>query len=274
MTHTTELIPTAAHPAELTEVGTRKLFMEITGEGTDVVMVHGLGGATSFYDPIVTELSQQFRFLRYDFNGHGRSPLTGEISIDSLAQELAEVIRTQTTSGKAHVIGHSMGTLIVQQLATTHPELVDKIVLLGPVQAQPDKAKAATRQRAALVRDQGMSAVAEAISRGATADQAAEHNPLLRPLVRQLLLTQNAEAYAQACEALAAATNPDLHAITAPVLLITGDQDAVSTPETNDAIASELKNAQRHTISGIGHWTVLEAPDFVTDYLATFLQDT
>lgn len=263
----------SAQPAELTNIGTKDLFIETTGHGPDVVMVHGLGGATSFYDPLVTDLAEDFRFIRYDFNGHGRSPLSGEVSIDSLTQDLAEVIKTQTTSGKAHVVGHSLGTLVVQQLAVTHPELVDKIVLLGPVRAQPGKAKAGTRERATLVREQGMSAVAEAISRGATSDQAASHNPLLRPLVRELLLGQDAEAYAQACEALAAATNPDLSAITAPVLLITGDEDQVSPPATNETIAGQLTDVQRHTISGIGHWTVLEAPDFVADYLATFLQD-
>lgn len=270
MTVTTNL----TQPTELTSIGTRELFVETTGEGPDVVLVHGLGGATSFYDPLVTDLAGDFRFIRYDFNGHGRSPLSGELSIDSLAEELAEVIRTQTTSGKAHVVGHSMGTLIVQQLAATHPELVDKIVLLGPVRAQPDQAKAATRTRAALVREQGMSAVADAISRGATSDQAAGHNPLLRPLVRELLLGQDAEAYAQACEALAAATNPKLSAITSQVLLITGDEDGVSPPSLNEAITAELPHSQRHTITGIGHWTLLEAPDFVADYLTTFLQDT
>jgi len=269
MTVTTSL----AQPTELTSIGTKDLFLETTGTGPDVVLVHGLGGATPFYDPLVTDLAGGFRFTRYDFNGHGRSPLSGELSIETLAEELAEVIKTQTTSGTAHVVGHSMGTLIVQQLAATHPELVDKIVLLGPVRAQPDQAKAATRARAALVREQGMSAVADAISRGATSDQAAGHNRLLRPLVRELLLGQDAEAYAQACEALAAATNPDLAEIQAKVLLITGDEDAVSPPPLNETMASELANAERHTITGIGHWTALEAPDLVADYIAPFLQN-
>lgn len=273
MSNTVATLPTTATPTELTDINGRKLFLEITGEGADVVMIHGLGGATSFYDPVVNDLSPDFRFIRYDFNGHGRSPLDGQVSINSLAEELAEVIKTQTKSGKAHVIGHSMGTLVVQHLASTQPELVDSIVLLGPVRAQPEKAKTATRQRADLVREEGMSAVAGAISQGATADQAAEDNPLLRPLVRHLLLAQNAEAYARACEALAAATNPDLSTITAKALLITGDQDGVSTPATNEAIAAELQHAQRHTINGIGHWTVLESPAPVTELISSFLQE-
>lgn len=256
---------------ELTNTGSKNLFIETTGDGPDVVLVHGLGGATPFYDPLVNDLATDFRFTRYDFNGHGRTPLSGEVSIDTLTEELAEVIRTQTTSGKAHVIGHSMGTLVVQQLAATRPELVENIVLLGPVRAQPDNAKAATRERATTVRDKGMSAVADGISRGATSDQSAQHNSLVRPLVRELLLGQHPESYAQACEALAAAENPDLSKITAKTLLITGDEDKVSPPATNEAIQAELANAERHTITGIGHWTVLESPDFVADYVRTFL---
>lgn len=261
----------AALRTELTNTGSRDLFIETTGQGPDVVMIHGLGGATPFYDPLINDLADDFRFIRYDFNGHGRTPLSGELSIDSLTEELAEVIQTQTASGKAHVIGHSMGTLVVQQLAATRPELVESIILLGPVRAQPDKAKAATRERAATVRDNGMSAIAEGIAQGATSDQAARHNSLVRPLVRELLLGQNAEAYARACEALAAADNPDLSKITAKTLLITGDEDKVSTPATNEAIEAELADAERHTITGIGHWTVLESPDFVADYVRTFL---
>lgn len=260
-------------PLDLTIVGSEHLFVESSGTGPDVVMVHGLGGATPFYDPLVTDLSGDFRFIRYDFNGHGRSPLSAQVSIETLTEELAQVIETQTFDGKAHVIGHSMGALVVQHLAATRPELVDKIILLGPVKAQPDAAKTATRQRADLVREQGMSAVAESISQGATSDQAAEQNPLLRPMVRELLLNQDPEAYAQACEALAAAENPNLSNITAPVLLITGDQDQVSTPETNDTLAGELAHAQRQTIAGIGHWTVLESPDLVADYVSDFLRE-
>ena len=259
---------------ELTDTGSRNLFIETNGTGPDVVMIHGLGGATPFYDPLVNDLATDFRFTRYDFNGHGRTPLSGELSIDTLTEELAEVIQTQTSAGKAHVIGHSMGTLVVQQLAATRPELVDRIVLLGPVRAQPDKAKVATRERAATVRTKGMSAVADSISQGATADQAAQHNPLIRPLVRELLLGQHPESYAQACEALAAAENPDLSKIIAQTLLITGDEDKVSTPATNEAMKAELANAERHTVTGIGHWHVLEAPDFVADFVHTFLTNS
>ncbi|QTG80296.1 alpha/beta fold hydrolase [Arthrobacter crystallopoietes] len=257
----------------LTPLGEKSLFIETTGSGPDVVLVHGLGGNTSFYEPLAAALNADYRVTRYDFNGHGRSPLAGEVSLEALAEELAAVIELQTAGRRAHVVGHSMGTLVVQQLAATRPDLVDSLVLLGAVREQPPAAKEATRVRATLVREQGMAAVAGTIATGATADHAAG-NPLLRPFVREMLLGQDAEAYAQACEALAGARNPDLSAITAKTLLLTGSEDKVSTPAANTALAAELPNASAHVAPGTGHWTVPEAPEFVNGAVLEFLAET
>ena len=183
------------------------------------------------------------------------------------------MVQLHPAKGRAHVIGHSMGTLVVQQLAATRPDLVESVVLLGPVREQSPAAQEATRARAVLVREQGMAAVADTIAAGATADQAAG-NPLLRPFVRELLLGQDAEAYARACEALAGARNPDLAAITAKVLLITGSEDKVSPPEANAALAAELPHATSRVLPGTGHWTVPEAPEFVNDAVLEFLAET
>lgn len=263
-----------ATTAGLTRVGTKQLFVETTGTGPDVVMVHGLGGTTSFFEPLVASLGDRFRVTRYDFNGHGRSPLAEELTLESLAAELAAVIESQTSSGRAHLVGHSMGTLIVQQLVATRPDLVKDVVLLGPVREQAPAAQDATRTRAALVRDKGMVAVADPVANGATSDEAAIENPLVRPFVREMLLGQDPEAYAQACEALANASNPDLATIQARVLLLTGNEDKVSTPAGNEAMAAELERAEILVALGTGHWTVPEAPDFVSAAVLEFLADT
>lgn len=265
----------STHSPGLTGLGTKQLFVESTGKGKDVILVHGLGGTTSFFGPLTAPLAEQFRVTRYDFNGHGRSPLAnGELTIDTLAAELALLIESQTASGRAHLVGHSMGTLIVQQLASTRPELVEDIVLLGPVREQALGAKDATRARASLVRKQGMAAVADTVANGATAESAAIDNPLLRPFVRELLLGQHSEAYARACEALAAAANPDLGAIQSAVLLLTGSEDKVSTPDSLQAMAAELPRAEIMVAPNTGHWTLPEAPGLVIEAVMGFLTRT
>ena len=46
------------------------------------------------------------------------------------------------------------------------------------------------------------------------------------------------------------------------------------TTKTNEAMQAELANAEHHTVTGIGHWHVLEAPDFVADFVHTFLTNS
>ena len=209
--------------------------------------------------------------VRVDLDGHGRSPLTGPVSIDQLTKDLGALVAT-LPGGMAHVVAHSLGTLVAQQLAATEPERVRSLVLLGPVRAQADTAKAATRARAVTVREQGMAAVADVIVQNATSPSARAANLLLAGTLRELILGQKAEAYAQACEALAAAENPDLSQVIAPVLLLAGTDDKVSPDATREAMRAELKNVKEATTPGCGHWTVTEAPAFVAEQSADFLR--
>jgi 3-oxoadipate enol-lactonase len=255
----------------LRQVGAKKLFVEDTeSDRPAVVFVHGLGGTTTFYDPLVTALGDAYRLVRFDLDGHGRSPLHGPVNVPALAEDVAALIAALPEK-RAHVVAHSLGTLIAQHLAAKHPAVVSSLVLLGPVRAQADAAKTATRARAATVRENGMAAVADAIATHATSAAARAANPLVFGTVRELALGQNAEGYALACEALAAAENPDLSRITAPVLLLAGADDKVST----DVLRDELKQALSHVDIAIapdcGHWTVTEAPAFVANQTRAFL---
>jgi pimeloyl-ACP methyl ester carboxylesterase len=259
----------------LARIGTKRLFVEDTaGDKPAVVFVHGLGATTTFYEPLVPSLEGGFRLVRYDFDGHGRSPLTGPITVPDLARDLGALIAT-LPDGRAHVVAHSLGTLVAQQLAATAPERVRSLVLLGPVRAQGDAAKTATRARAATVREKGMIAVADSIVQNATAPAARAANPLVSAAIRELLLGQDAESYAQACEALASAENPDLAAITADTLLLAGEGDKVSPQATLDGMKAGLagKTIEIATVADCGHWTVTEAPAFVAARTSTFLNE-
>ncbi len=258
----------------LLQVGSKRLFVEdAEGDKPAVVFVHGLGATTTYYEPLVPALEGEFRLVRYDFDGHGRSPLAGPITVPDLARDLDALIAT-LPGGKAHVVAHSLGTLIAQTVAATTPERVHSLVLLGPVRAQPEAAKTATRARATTVRESGMAAVADTIAKNATSAAARTRNPLVAGVIRELLLGQNAEAYARACEALAAAENPDLSRIEANTLLLAGKDDKVSPQATLDAMHLALGRVavEVATVPDCGHWTVTEAPLFVAERTSAFLR--
>lgn len=255
---------------DLRPAGSAELFVEKAGQGPPVVLIHGLGGATTVYDAQAAALAEDHTVLRYDLSGHGRSPHAGPASIDRWVAELAALLDAEGI-GETAIVAHSMGTLVAATFAAAHPERVGRLALLGPVRAQGPQAKEATRARARTVRSGGMSAVADTIVAAATSEETRTQRPLAAALVRELLLGQDPDGYAAACEALAAAIEPDFASITCPVLQLTGDADKVSPVAVNEEIRAQLPKARLHVLDGVGHWHTVEAPDEVTRHLRDFL---
>jgi 2-keto-4-pentenoate hydratase/2-oxohepta-3-ene-1,7-dioic acid hydratase in catechol pathway/alpha-beta hydrolase superfamily lysophospholipase len=266
----TNIIGPAAGRDHLRPAAGAELFVEKSGQGSPVVLIHGLGGATTVYDPQAAALAEHHTVLRYDLSGHGRSPRNGTPSITGWVEELTALLDAEGI-GETAVVAHSMGTLVASAFAAVHPGRVTKLALLGPVRAQAPQAKDATRARARTVREGGMSAVADTIVSVATSEETRTERPLAAALVRELLLGQDPDGYAAACEALAVAEEPDFAGIKAPVLLLTGSDDKTSPPAVNDDIFALLSKARLHVIEGIGHWHTLEAPEDVTRHLREFL---
>jgi pimeloyl-ACP methyl ester carboxylesterase len=248
----------------------KDLAVEIEGSGPPVLMVHGLGGTSNFYQVQAQALADRFQVIRPDSAGAGRSPVTGQISIGSHADDLAALLEQLGVSGVT-VVGHSMGTLVVRTLATRHPGLVSRLVLLGAVAEPADAVRQAQRDRAATLRQDGTAAVAPGVVASALSEGTRRDKPEVAAFVRELIMRQDPEGYARNCEALATATDPGPVAPGLPLLLITGSDDKTGPPEVSQAIAAAHGSATVTVIDGIGHWTALEAAGDVTDQLLKFL---
>lgn len=248
----------------------KDLAVEIEGSGPPILMVHGLGGTSNFYQVQAQALADRFQVIRPDSAGAGRSPVAGQISIGSHADDLAALLDQLGVSG-ATVVGHSMGTLVVRTLATRHPGLVSRLVLLGAVAEPADAVRQAQRDRAATLRQDGTAAVAPGVVASALSEGTRRDKPEVAAFVRELIMRQDPEGYARNCEALATATDPGPVAPGLPLLLITGSDDKTGPPEVSQAIAAAHGSATVTVIDGIGHWTALEAAGDVTDQLLKFL---
>ena len=251
------------------QVNGKELAVEVQGDGPAVLLVHGLGGTSNFYQPQVDALAERFTVIRPDMEGSGRSPVTGELSIESFAADLAGILDGLDVAS-ARVVGHSMATLTVRRLAATHPDRVSQLVLLGAVNPPADAARQGPRDRAATVREQGQIAVADAIMTNATSEATRRDHPAAAALVRELVLRQDPEGYARSCEALAGATDPGPVDPSLPLLLLTGDEDKVGPPDASRALADAHGSAVLEVFSGCGHWTALEKPAEVTAHLCKF----
>jgi pimeloyl-ACP methyl ester carboxylesterase len=109
------------------------LHYQQSGEGPDVVMIHGITGNLAIWHlEIVPALTSQYRVTTYDLRGHGYSdvPPTGYTTADH-ATDLKHLLDTLGID-LAHIIGHSFGADIALHFTVLFPERVNRLVLVEP----------------------------------------------------------------------------------------------------------------------------------------------
>ncbi len=259
----------------MTDFNLGSMIMEDTGPRSDgapaVVMVHGLGGDSNSFQPLMDSLSG-YRVLRPDLPGAGRSPMRpGRVGIQGMADNVLDALRAAGIS-HAHFVGHSMGTLICQFIAAQHPECVDSLTLLGPILEPPIAARAGLKERAEAARNSGMTSIADAVSQGSVSETSRKANPVVPAFVRESLMRQDPRGYAEHCLALSE-VKPAYHpAITAPTLLVAGDKDPVAPVAMGQALSQAISGARLVIIPDVAHWMMMEAPGKTASLLKEHLE--
>ena len=107
-----------------------KLFYKTFGDPQNpaVLLIHGLGADNGMWQPQIEPFAAAgFYVITPDMRSHGQSA-TGEFTIAACARDLRDLLN-ELDIQKAHLVGVSMGGLIVQQMTCDFPDRVDKIVI-------------------------------------------------------------------------------------------------------------------------------------------------
>ncbi len=249
-----------------------RMAVEVDGEGDAVLMIHGLGGTSNVWTPVLPALSRH-RTVRPDLPGSGRSDrIEGPLSIDRFVQAMERVCAALGLA-RVHVAAHSLGTIVAFHLAAVAPRLVRSLALFGPLLCPPDTARPGLRARGDKARaegEAGMQAIADQLVQGAIATETRTRRPLAVAAVRELVMRQCPDGYARTCEALADARPADVAAIACPTLLVTGDEDQIAPAQTVRQIGERMSGARVTVLPRCGHWTTIEKPEECDDLLRRF----
>lgn len=245
---------------------------DLRGAGEAVVLLHGLGGTLSVWEAQARALAAHFEVLRYDLHGSGRNPASGPLSIEGWVSELTQLLDRHGIA-TAHLVGHSLGTLVIQHFAAKVPQRVRSLSLLGVNRSPPEARRAAVRQRAQDVRDNGIHSILETLIESVPSPHTRAHDAVAMGLIRELIAGQDAAGYAWSCEAMADASRPDLSQFEGALLLIAGADDTVSPPALSRGMAEEFPGARLVVLPDCGHWIPVEQPAATTAALLQFLQN-
>lgn len=239
-------------------------------EAPTVVLINSLGTTHEMWDPQIPSLAEEFRVVRHDMRGHGRSPIPrGPYSMAELGHDVLGLLDRLEVQ-QAHVVGLSIGGMVAQWLASHAPERVARLALLCTAsRLEPADAWA---QRAATVRAEGTQALADTVvSRWFTSDFAAA-NPEIVARTRAMIAATPAEGYAGCCGAIEGANLlPDLPAISAPTLVVAGAHDPSTPPEVVERVAEHIPSARYVLLDDAAHLVNVQRDQKVNHLLAEHL---
>jgi (E)-2-((N-methylformamido)methylene)succinate hydrolase len=215
------------------------------------------------------------RVVTYDLLGHGSgAPLPSGSDLSALVDQLRSVCDAEPSP--IDIVGFSLGALIAQGFALSHPERVRRLILVSGVFNRSTDERSTILERVADVREGGyLSNVAVAIDRWFTPEFAAGHPDVLAAVTERMASNDVAsyanayEIFATADEALAA----QVHRITCPTLVVTGEHDPRSTPAMSHALAVTVANGRSVVLPGARHLTPLEVPDALARLITAFVEE-
>lgn len=246
------------------------LHMARAGKGDPLVLVHGYLGGSSQWAAELQALGQHLDVIAPDLPGFGKSRhLASPDRIEGYASAVLDALDRLGVQ-RFHLLGHSMGGMIVQEMVRLAPTRVDRLVLYGtgPLGLLPGRFETMARSRERLAED-GVDATARRIS--ATWLLHREQSPHARALGDLA-----AQASAQAAEAGLWAMErwdgrPNLPHITQPTLIVWGDQDRSYQWPQIETLWREIAGASLAVLPHCSHALHLEYPRVFHSLLLDFL---
>lgn len=247
-------------------------------EGPWVVAVQGLGYARWGWGPLVDLLAADHRVLLLDNRGIGASDVpAGPYDAATMAEDVVAVMDDAEVE-RAHVVGLSLGGMIAQELAIRHPERVDRLALVATspggdaAYPMPEATVALLGEVASLPPEEALERlVANAFSAAAAQDRP----ELVRAIVelRQANPQDPAGWQAQAAAGTTYDGGGRQGRISAPTLVVHGDQDRVLDPRNAPLLADLIDDAEVAMIPGGGHLLPFERPEELARLLTGHFTD-
>jgi aminoacrylate hydrolase len=256
------------------------LYYELHDAGPDdmrevVVLSAGLGGSAAFWAPQMAALSDRFRVLLYDHRGTARSVRTlhDDHSVVRMADDIVAVLDEARVT-KAHVVGHAAGGNAGLAMALSHPDRLDRLVVVNGWAAPDAHVARCFRTRISLLNDSGPEAYvhAQPLFLYPASWISANHDRLALEEPHHVAGFPTREVMLARIQAL---LDFDIDArlpeISHPVLVSASADDMLVPVGCSQRLAERLPNAVLDIVPWGGHGFTVTAPDAFNASLVAFL---
>jgi pimeloyl-ACP methyl ester carboxylesterase len=257
--------------------GDLEIWTEQVGAGPDVLLIGGLGDTIESWQFQLDGLADRYRITAFDNRGAGRTRMPdGPATVEMMADDAAAILRALDIPS-AHVSGFSGGSIISQELALRHPDLVRSLVLQSTWGAMD----AYLRRWAKFIRWLAGAAPSERDFLEdfflAIYSPRAHNDGTVDAIIEEALAfpyKQSPEDAQRTLDAFMVHRTIDrLHRISAPTLVLAGGADATAHPALGRAVADAIPGALFEIEDGESHEPLQEIPDWWNARVDAFWQE-
>jgi 3-oxoadipate enol-lactonase len=250
------------------EVDGGTLAYETCGAGPKaIVLLHDGILHSAAYDDVWPTLCERFRVVRYDRRGYGASS-PANAPYDPV-QDLEAVMKAAGLE-HASLVGSSSGGGIAVDYALTHPDKVDRLVLVGPWVSGFDVSFGFIARSLKLVAKVKMGDLEGAVKDPYILTKTADAS---RAKVVAWLKGNPGNLGAGARERSPVVAKPRLGEIQAPTLVLVGEVDIKDVQEQAKALETLMPHAQRMVVPASGHLMYVERPTTFAEIVRAFVEE-
>jgi len=243
------------------------IHYRVQGRGEPLVLLMGLGGECGDWILQVCAFKKYYRVITFDNRGVGKSDKPSEsYTVKTMADDAVGLME-HLGIGKAHILGVSMGGMIAQEVAITHPERVRKLILVSTTAGRDEKGGHSPELLRAMglkedfsdedIRSADIGKVMTSLNSHAFSSGAIKTVAVPFCWVRTKLF--GIKGVKGQFEAVMTHSTLDrLHTIKAPTLVIAGTEDRIVPSRSSDLLANRIPNARLVKIEGGSHTLLAE----------------
>ena len=251
------------------------LYNRTSGQGADIILLHGLFGQGINLRSVARALEAEFRVHCLDLPDHGRSPWLTEASLATYAVAVRDWMEHHELPA-AHILGHSLGGKVAMELALTESGRVRKLVIADIAPVTYAEQHHVMLHALKLVANQGCQTRTEAEALlGRVIDDPGVVGYLLMSLERgatseayqwRFNLAGLASAYGRLREAPTESAPFQGH-----TLFLKGSESAYIQASHKREIYRRFPCSQLVTVNRAGHWLHIDQPDQFSGAVRAFL---
>jgi 3-oxoadipate enol-lactonase len=238
-----------------------------------VVLSHSLASNLQMWNPQIDAVNPRFQVLRYDTRGHGNSDAaSGSYTLELLAEDVIGLLDALGMD-RVHFVGLSMGGMIGQCLALSHPHRLKSLALCDTASVFLAEAQPVWQERMEKARKKGMGALVEETLERWFTPVFLRQNPPMVQLIREEILATPVAGYVGCAEAIRRLDYLDrISEIKTPTLIIVGEEDPGMPVSAAEAMHKHVPKSKLVVLPSARHLSNVEQAEAFNAALLEFLK--